>query len=172
MKRLSCLYVWWFAYKCEENLCKNRVLVRKFLSLCAAWSNGFENLINVNFFRRKIYSLPERHASFKLATPEKMLLLTGKFRKYDEIPAIFFNLGAWSAAKTRECLLRFSALKLKFNLKPRLFSFASSGRNEKLQGTAYDKRYKRCDQQRNKQRQTIVCKAYSTYSKRRYETPT
>ena len=113
MKRLSCLYVWWFAYKCEENLCKNRVLVRKFLSLCAAWSNGFENLINVNFFRRKIYSLPERHASFKLATPEKMLLLTGKFRKYDEIPAIFFNLGAWRAAKTRVCLLRFSALKLK-----------------------------------------------------------
>ena len=45
-----------------------------------------------------------------------MLLLTGKFRRAylnDEIPTIFFNLGAWSAAKTRACFLRFSALKLK-----------------------------------------------------------
>ena len=80
-------------------------------------NKGLENLINVNFDEEKIGSPRERYASFKLVTPEKMSLLTGKIRKAylnDEIPAgIFFNLRAWSAAKTRTCLLRFPALKLK-----------------------------------------------------------
>ena len=77
---------------------------------------GSKTLLMLFFFRRKIDSLRERYASFKLATPEKMLLLTGKFRKaclYDEIPVIFFNLGAWGAAKTRVCLFVFPLGSLK-----------------------------------------------------------
>ena len=53
----------------------------------------------------------------------KMLLLTGKIGKAYKVrdsfclhdrrnfPPLFFKLGAWRAAKTRACLLRFSALK-------------------------------------------------------------
>ena len=52
----------------------------------------------------------------------RMLLITGKIAKarkvriffvykIDEIPAIFSNLRDWCAARTRACLLRFSALK-------------------------------------------------------------
>ena len=88
------------------------------------WGNkGFANLLNVNFVRKKIGSPREQYTSFPLVTLEWCCLhVPGKLQKQgkfvaffvykiDEIPAIFSNLGDWRAAKTRTCLLRFSALK-------------------------------------------------------------
>ena len=85
-------------------------------------NKGFENL-NVNFVRKKTDSPLEHYTSFPLMKINSCYLSTGKIEKAylvrnffvylnDEIPAIFFKLGAWRAAKTRACLLRFSAVKL------------------------------------------------------------
>ena len=84
-------------------------------------NKGFRNLLNVNFVRKKIGSPREQYISFPLVTLE-CCCLPGKLQKqrkfatsfvykHNEIPAIFSNLGDWRAARTRACLLRFSALK-------------------------------------------------------------
>ena len=83
VKRISCLYAKWFAYKraiCEENLCKNRVLVRKFL-MYRMEIKGSKILLMLILSEKKFDSTRERYASFKLET-RKCCFLLMKFAKH------------------------------------------------------------------------------------------
>ena len=96
--------------------------------LCIPWGNkGFGNL-KVNFVRKKIW-IPTKTIHQLSITDDKMLILKGKIGKAwlfspdRRNSRNFFKLGAWRTAKTRACLLRFSALYNSIETRRTCFQF-------------------------------------------------
>ena len=115
--RLSCLYIQRFADMdgiCKECLWMKCVFAPKISCSCILLGNKrFVNVLNVNSVPKKIIPYENRqYTSFPLLTL-KCCCLPGKLGKHIKFVTIFvysideIKLGAWRAAKTRTCLLRF-----------------------------------------------------------------